>query len=130
VSHREPPSQRMATCAHSAARRGDVGFSFGAIRVRTMLDRLRLHLSTERFLAERRRDAVWQAGCETATLALERLASRLCARSLDAPVRAGIAGGELRPAFSRRRRRRPVAPSRALGWRSAPRRPAAARRPR
>jgi len=130
VSHREPHRQRMATSAHSAARRGDLGFSFGAIRVRTMFDRLRLHLSTERFLAERRRDAIWQAGCETATLALERLASRLGARSLDAPVRAGITSGELRPAFSRRRRRRPAVPSRAMGWRSAPRRAAAGRRPR
>ena len=50
---------------------------FGAKRVGVLLDRLRLHLETDRFLAERRRDPVWEVGCDYAVLALGRLASRL-----------------------------------------------------
>lgn len=51
--------------------------AFGATRVGTLLDRLRLHLRTDRFLAERRRDAEWESACEGATAALVRIASRM-----------------------------------------------------
>jgi hypothetical protein len=51
--------------------------AFGATRVGTLLDRLRLHLRTDRFLAERRRDAEWESACDSATAALARIASRM-----------------------------------------------------
>ena len=50
---------------------------FGATRVGKLLDRLRLHLATDRFLARHRRDLVWEAGCDYAAMALERLESQL-----------------------------------------------------
>ncbi len=50
---------------------------FGATRVGNLLDRLRLHLATDRFLARHRRDLVWEAGCDYAAMALERLESQL-----------------------------------------------------
>jgi hypothetical protein len=56
---------------------GELHAAFGATRVGALLDRLRLHLRTDRFLAERRRDAVWDASCDYASLALTRIASRM-----------------------------------------------------
>src|SRR5437868_442431 len=38
----------------------------GATRVGALLTRLRLHLTTSRFLAAHRHDMVWEAGCEYA----------------------------------------------------------------
>jgi hypothetical protein len=66
--------------------------SFGATRVGGFLDRLRLHLATQRFLAERRHDLLWEAGCDYAGLALERLCSRMRPSALAArTVRASAA---------------------------------------
>jgi hypothetical protein len=56
---------------------GEAHGAFGATRVGTLLDRLRLHLRTDRFLAERRRDDEWESACEDATAALARIASRM-----------------------------------------------------
>jgi hypothetical protein len=52
--------------------------------VGALLGRLQLHLATQRFLAERRRDLLWEAGCDYAGLALERLASRMRPGALGA----------------------------------------------
>jgi hypothetical protein len=51
--------------------------SFGAIPVGTLLERLRLHLGTQRFLAARRDDRLWEASCNYAALTVTRLAARL-----------------------------------------------------
>ena len=64
---------------------------FGTKRVGVLLDRLRLHLQTDRFLAERRRDPVWEVACDYAVLALGRLASRLCASARDASLVSEVA---------------------------------------
>jgi hypothetical protein len=50
---------------------------FGARRVGTLLERLRLHLATQRFLAHRRGDLIWEAGCDYAAMTLTRLESQL-----------------------------------------------------
>jgi hypothetical protein len=64
---------------------------FGTKRVGVLLDRLRLHLETDRFLAERRRDPIWEVGCDYAVLALGRLASRFCASARDASLVSEVA---------------------------------------
>src|ERR1700733_8061718 len=51
--------------------------SFGATRVGPMIERIRLHVTTDRFLAGRRGDKMWEAACDYAVLALARLESRL-----------------------------------------------------
>lgn len=51
--------------------------SFGATRVGPMIERVRLHVTTDRFLASRRGDKMWEAACDYAVLALTRLESRL-----------------------------------------------------
>ena len=61
----------------AAVEGGAVHGAFGATRVGTLLDRLRLHLRTDRFLAERRRDAEWESACDSATAALDRIVSRM-----------------------------------------------------
>jgi hypothetical protein len=59
---------------------------FGATRVAGLLHRLRLHLGTERFLARRRRDLVWEAGCDYAVMAVARLESQLTRTARTAPI--------------------------------------------
>jgi hypothetical protein len=71
-------------------RAAEMHCSFGATRVGPLLARVRLHLSTERFLAERRRDAVWEAGCDYAALALLRLESRLRFAARETALRATL----------------------------------------
>ena len=61
-------------------------WNFGATRVGTLFDRLQLHLGTERFLARRRRDPVWEAGCDYASAALARLEKRLSPERLGRPI--------------------------------------------
>jgi len=51
--------------------------SFGATRVGPLIERVRLHVTTDRFLARRRGDTMWEAACDYAALALTRLESRL-----------------------------------------------------
>ena len=59
-------SRELAARGTAAAREttqppaNEVRCSFGATRVGALLARLRLHLATDRFLAELRRDAVWE----------------------------------------------------------------------
>ena len=81
---------------------------FGATSVGVLLERMRLHLGTQRFLAARRGDRIWEASCDYAALSLERLESRL---------RPGTFGAPLFPAAPRRRlrtRRRATANPRTL----------------
>ena len=113
--------------------------SLGATRVGPLLSRLEMHLGTARFLAELRQDALWEAGCEDAALALARLASGMTPAALDAALRSRIATGQrermprvlanfaplstgvpaTRSASRHRRRQQPRA-----AWRATPRRPA------
>jgi hypothetical protein len=70
----------QAACRADSAGRiptADLVCSFGATRVGVLLERLRLHLGTQRFLAARRGDRQWEASCDYAILAVGRLATRL-----------------------------------------------------
>ena len=67
--------------------------SFGATRVGPMIERVRLHVTTDRFLASRRGDKMWEAGCDYAVLALTRLESRLQPALLDAWICATAGAG-------------------------------------
>lgn len=51
--------------------------SFGATRAGALIRRVRLHLTTDRFLAAHRGDRMWESACDYAALALERLASQM-----------------------------------------------------
>jgi len=82
---------------------------FGATRVGSLLGRVRLHLQTSRFVARHLGDALWEAGCGAATLAVERLIAGMPARKMTArifPRRSRKTTGSLRstPASSSRRR--------------------------
>lgn len=59
---------------------------FGARCVGVLLERMRLHLSTQRFLAARRGDRIWEASCDYAALSLERLGSRLRPGMFEQPL--------------------------------------------
>jgi hypothetical protein len=62
--------------------------------VGTLLDRLRLHLGTARFLARRRRDLLWEAGCDYADLVVARLRSQLSTTRLEMPLPTRMAPAE------------------------------------
>jgi HAMP domain-containing protein len=59
---------------------------FGATCVGVLLERLRLHLRTQRFLAARRGDRMWEASCDYAALSLERLGARLRPGMFEQPL--------------------------------------------
>lgn len=63
-------------------RAADLRLHFGATRAGALLGRLRLHLTTERFLAERRGDAVWDAACAGAARAVDRIAAGMTSAAL------------------------------------------------
>ena len=63
-----------------------VACSFGATCVGVLLQRMRLHLSTQRFLAERRGDRIWEASCDYAALSLERIGARLRPGMFEQPL--------------------------------------------
>ncbi len=60
--------------------------AFGATRAGALLGRLRLHLQTERFLAVRRDDAMWEAACLLASVALGDLVAGLSEDEMQAPL--------------------------------------------
>ena len=60
--------------------------AFGATRVGALLGRLRLHLQTERFLAVRRDDAMWEAACVLASVALGDMVAGLAEDEMQAPL--------------------------------------------
>ena len=60
--------------------------AFGATRAGALLGRLRLHLQTERFLAVRRDDAMWEADCLLASVALGDLVAGLSEDEMQAPL--------------------------------------------
>jgi hypothetical protein len=88
------PSSQQTSAASEAAKRtaaevagqGPAHCGFGATRVGALLGRLRLHLQTDRFLAAHRGDAVWEAGCLQAALALAEIVSGMAEGELDAPL--------------------------------------------
>ena len=59
---------------------------FGATRTGALLGRLRLHLQTERFLAAHRGDAIWEAGCLGAALALADVVAAMAEAEMNAPL--------------------------------------------
>jgi len=72
-----------------------------------MIERVRLHVTTDRFLANRRGDKMWEAACDYAALALARLESRLRPALLGAWICAPAGLG--RPAAGRSTRTRGAA---------------------
>jgi hypothetical protein len=60
--------------------------AFGATRAGALLGRLRLHLQTERFLAVRRDDAMWEAACLVASVALGEMVAALSESEMQAPL--------------------------------------------
>jgi hypothetical protein len=52
---------------------------------------MRLHLATQRFLAERRGDRIWEASCDYAALSLERIGARLRPGMFEQPLFAKMA---------------------------------------
>ena len=72
--------------------------SFGAVRVGPMIERVRLHVTTDRFLAGRRGDKIWEAACDYAALALTRLESRLRPATLGGWICAPAGAGQRSPA--------------------------------
>ncbi len=60
--------------------------AFGATRAGGLLGRLRLHLQTERFLAVRRDDAMWEAACLLASVALGDMVAGLAQDEMQAPL--------------------------------------------
>jgi hypothetical protein len=79
--------------------------SFGATRVGPMIERVRLHVTTDRFLAGRRGDKMWEAACDYAALALARLESRLRPTVLTAWICATAGTGCLATGAAARVRR-------------------------
>ena len=75
-------NQEPAECPEKAPMR----CAFGATRAGALLGRLRLHLQTERFLAVRRDDAIWEAACLVASVALGELVEVLSESEMQAPL--------------------------------------------
>ena len=71
--------------------------AFGATRAGALLGRVRLHLQTERFLAVRRDDAIWEAACLVASVALGEMVAGLSEdemqASLSRPAQPAVPGG-------------------------------------
>jgi hypothetical protein len=78
---RAPRNDNMELAGREPGRCG-----FGATRVGALLGRLRLHLQTDRFLAAHRGDAVWEAGCLRAALALADVVAAMPENQMDAPL--------------------------------------------
>jgi hypothetical protein len=78
---RAPRNDNMEVIAREPVRCG-----FGATRVGALLGRLRLHLQTDRFLAAHRGDAMWEAGCLRAALALADVVAAMPENQMDAPL--------------------------------------------
>ena len=83
ISPRSPVAPAEAASTTEVALREPVRWGFGAVRVGALLARLRLHLQTDRFLAVHRGDAVWEAGCLQAAIALADVVARMRATELD-----------------------------------------------
>lgn len=75
-------TSRLKPAVHGGTITDRMTCSFGARRVDTMFDRLRLHLSTDRFLAAGRRDSVWEAACDDAVATVEHIDAQLSASNL------------------------------------------------
>jgi hypothetical protein len=67
---------------------------FGTTCVGVLLERVQLHLMTQRFLAARRGDRVWEASCDYAALSLEKLGMRLRPGMFEQPLFPNRSGGE------------------------------------
>jgi len=68
-----------------------------------MIERVRLHVTTDRFLAGRRGDKMWEAACDYAALSLARLESRLRPTVLAEWICATAGAGRSRGAAGGRR---------------------------
>lgn len=78
--------KEIAESTAAASAGCEPGCGFGAVRVGALLGRLRLHLQTERFLAVHRCDAMWEAGCVAAAMALADVVAGMHEWQLDAPL--------------------------------------------
>jgi hypothetical protein len=106
-SVRQDGKERKPELDGDTACRGVV-CGFGATCVGVLLERIRLHLGTQRFLAARRGDPIWEASCDYAALSLERLGARLRPGMFEQPLfpkasRCGPSKGRARRGASSRR---------------------------
>lgn len=102
IQHRRP-RRAGGQLSGPAAAASECICSFGATRVGPMIERVRLHVTTDRFLAERRGDKMWEAACDYAVLALGRLESRLRPTVLAEWICATAGPGRCASAKPRRR---------------------------
>jgi len=80
-------ANQMATAAAAQVpEKTPMRCAFGATRAGALLGRLRLHLQTERFLAVRRDDAIWEAACLVASVALGEMVATLSESEMQAPL--------------------------------------------
>jgi hypothetical protein len=79
-------SQTATEAAAQVPEKPPMRCAFGATRAGALLGRLRLHLQTERFLAVRRDDAMWEAACLVASVALGELVAALSESEMQAPL--------------------------------------------
>ena len=79
-------SQNATEAAAQVPEKPPMRCAFGATRAGALLGRLRLHLQTERFLAVRRDDAMWEAACLVASVALGELVAALSESEMQAPL--------------------------------------------
>jgi hypothetical protein len=79
-------SQAATEAAAQVPEKPPMRCAFGATRAGALLGRLRLHLQTERFLAVRRDDAMWEAACLVASVALGELVAALSESEMQAPL--------------------------------------------
>ena len=88
VARKRGAARRSGKAAEAQPQREASGVAcfFGATCVGTLLERMRLHLATQRFLAERRGDWLWEASCDYAGLSLERIGSRLRPGMFEQPL--------------------------------------------
>ena len=79
-------SQKATEAAAQVPEKPPTRCAFGATRAGALLGRLRLHLQTERFLAVRRDDAMWEAACLVASVALGEMVAALSESEMQAPL--------------------------------------------
>jgi hypothetical protein len=83
---RAAANQAATEAAAQISEKPPMRCAFGATRAGGLLGRLRLHLQTERFLAVRRDDAMWEAACLVASVALGEMVAALSEDEMQAPL--------------------------------------------
>jgi hypothetical protein len=96
-SRPEPPKRP----AHETRSRAPMTCCFGATRVGPLLARVRLHLATERFLAQLRKDVLWEAACDYSAMTLAYMGSQLARGGRGEPLPRSMPVAPIPPADSR-----------------------------